>query len=60
MRRQPPSSRINWRSKNVVIATNNSPQLPGNGDIFVNASINWASNNSLTLSAYRNINIAAM
>jgi hypothetical protein len=45
-------------NQNVVIATNNSPQLTGNGDILVNASINWASSNSLTLSAYRNINIA--
>src|SRR5204863_9515157 len=39
-------------SQSVVIATNNSPQIIGNGDIFVNASINWATNNSLTLSAY--------
>jgi filamentous hemagglutinin family protein len=46
-------------NQNVVIATNNSPQLTGNGDIFVNAGINWATNNSLTLNAYRNINIAA-
>src|SRR5262252_2533671 len=43
--------------QNVVIATNNNPQLTGNGDIFVNTSINWGTNNSLTLSAYRNINI---
>jgi hypothetical protein len=27
----------------------------GNGDIFVNAPVTWASNNTLTLSAYRNI-----
>ena len=45
-------------NQNVVIATNNNPQLSGNGDIFVNASINWATNNSLTLSAYHDINIA--
>jgi filamentous hemagglutinin family protein len=44
-------------NQNVVIATNNDPQLDGNGDIFVQASISWSTNNSLTLSAYRNINI---
>ena len=31
----------------------------GNGDIFVNAPVSWASANSLTLSAYRNIAINA-
>jgi filamentous hemagglutinin family protein len=29
----------------------------GNGDIFVNTPITWGSNNSLTLSAYNNINV---
>lgn len=29
----------------------------GNGDIFVNDAISWASNQTLTLSAFRNINI---
>jgi filamentous hemagglutinin family protein len=45
--------------ENVVIATNNSAngQPFGDGDIFVLGSITWASNNSLTLSAYRDINI---
>ena len=31
----------------------------GNGDIFVNDSITWSSNKTLTLSAYRNIEINA-
>ena len=44
-------------SQNVVIATNNDLQLSGNGDIFVDASVNWSTNNSLTLNAYRDINI---
>ena len=43
-------------TQNVVIATN--PQLEGNGDIFaLGGSIAWSSNNSLTLSAFRDINI---
>ncbi|HEY7664818.1 MAG TPA: filamentous hemagglutinin N-terminal domain-containing protein, partial [Xanthobacteraceae bacterium] len=42
------------QTNNVVINTNPGP---GNGDIFVQASINWATNNSLTLSAYHDINI---
>jgi hypothetical protein len=45
------------QSQNVVIATDNNPALNGNGDLFVQASINWSSNNSLTLNAYRDINI---
>ena len=45
------------QSQNFVIATDNNPALNGNGDIFVQANINWSSNNSLTLSAYRDINI---
>ena len=45
-------------TQNVVIATN--PQLEGNGDIFaLGGSITWSSNNSLTLSAFRDINIGA-
>ena len=46
-----------FQSQNVVIATDNNPALNGNGDLFVQASINWSSNNSLTLNAYRDINI---
>ena len=42
-------------NKNFVIATN--PNVAGSGDIFVEASINWSNDNSLTLSAYRDINI---
>lgn len=43
---------------NVVIATNNSiSPMYQSGDIFVQTSINWSNNNSLTLSAYRDINI---
>ena len=42
----------------MVIATN--PQLEGNGDILaLGGSITWSSNNSLTLSAFRDINIVA-
>ena len=45
-------------TQNVVIATN--PQLEGNGDIFaLGGTITWSSNNSLTLSAFRDINIGA-
>jgi filamentous hemagglutinin family protein len=43
---------------NVVIATNNASNPSGqNGDIFVNASVNWTGDTNLTLSAYRNISI---
>jgi hypothetical protein len=43
---------------NVVIATNNGINPEGqHGDIFVNTSINWGNSNSLTLSAYRDVNI---
>jgi filamentous hemagglutinin family protein len=46
-------------TSNFVIATNNSTNPPGqNGDIFVNDSIRWSTDNSLTLSAYRNIDIS--
>src|SRR5215475_11142733 len=45
-------------TSNVVIATNNSTNPQGqNGDIFVKDSIRWSTDNSLTLSAYRNIDI---
>jgi filamentous hemagglutinin family protein len=43
-------------TQNVIIATNNT-QGDQFGDLFVNASINWGTNNSLTLSAYRNIEV---
>jgi len=46
-------------NQNVVIATNNNVNVDGqNGDIFVNSSITWSTNNSLTLNAYRDIDIA--
>jgi filamentous hemagglutinin family protein len=46
-------------TSNLVIATNNSSNPPGqNGDIFVNDSIRWSTDNSLTLTAYRNIDIS--
>ena len=44
-------------TQNVVIATGIDPNSPGNGDIFVQSSISWSSNNSLTLSAFHSINI---
>src|SRR5262249_21481135 len=43
-------------SQNVIIATNNT-QGDQFGDLFVQTSINWGTNNSLTLSAYRNIEV---
>ncbi len=46
-------------TSNLVIATNNSSNPQGqNGDIFVNDTIRWSTDNSLTLSAYRNIDIS--
>ena len=46
-------------STNLVIATDNSLNPSGQfGDIFVKASVSWSTNNSLTLSAYRDINIS--
>src|SRR5215510_7774949 len=44
-------------NQNVVIATGTDPNTPGNGDIFVQSSIRWRTDNSLTLSACRNIDI---
>ncbi|HKA73190.1 MAG TPA: GLUG motif-containing protein, partial [Xanthobacteraceae bacterium] len=42
----------------VTIATNNSASLEGqHGDIFVNTSVDWSSNTTLTLSAYRDITL---
>lgn len=45
-------------SGNVIIETN-AGSGPGNGDIFVTTPITWSNANSLTLSAYRNINASA-
>ncbi|HEY6257494.1 MAG TPA: filamentous hemagglutinin N-terminal domain-containing protein, partial [Xanthobacteraceae bacterium] len=45
---------------NLTIITDATKNPSGqNGDIWVNSNINWSSNNTLTLSAYRDINIAA-
>src|SRR5215475_10672400 len=42
----------------VTIATNNSAKLEGqHGDIFVNTSVDWSTNTTLTLSAYRDITL---
>lgn len=45
-------------SANVVVQTSSSG-TGGNGDIFVNTAIAWSSGNTLTLTAYRNITLAA-
>jgi filamentous hemagglutinin family protein len=42
-------------NSNVLIQTGNSGSQPG--DIYVNAPITWSNANTLTLSAYRNINV---
>jgi len=54
----------NLATTNVVVQTNadGTTSGPGNtatgpGDITVDSDINWASNNTLTLSAYRNVNV---
>lgn len=45
---------------NVVIATDNGTHPAGqNGDIFVNSAVSWSANTSLTLDAFRNIQINA-
>ena len=44
-------------SSNVTIATDNSV-VPGNGDIFVQAPVVWNASTTLTMSAFRNVNIA--
>jgi filamentous hemagglutinin family protein len=43
---------------NVRIQTDNANGT-GNGDIHINAPVTWAADNTLTLSAYRDININA-
>jgi|GEM_PF-3102071 len=45
-------------SNNVMITTDATKA--GNGDITLNSAINYTGDNSLTLSAYRNINFASM
>jgi hypothetical protein len=56
----------NLATANVTVQTNitssSGPGLAnsnGNGDIFVNSGISWNSANTLTLSAYRNVNVNA-
>ena len=56
-------------STSVIIETTNGPAtlnyaksgpaINGNGDIKINDSVAWSTNNMLTLKAYRNININA-
>ncbi|MDP2268852.1 MAG: filamentous hemagglutinin N-terminal domain-containing protein, partial [Deltaproteobacteria bacterium] len=43
---------------NFVVQTD-AAGTGGNGDIFVNGAVSWTSANSLTLNAYRNINVNA-
>lgn len=45
-------------STNVTILSSTGATA-GNGDIFVNDAVSWSANNTLTLSAYRNINVNA-
>jgi len=47
-------SRLN-AGTSVTITT--SAAVSGNGDILVNDSISWSANTTLTLSAYRNVNV---
>ncbi|WP_432261143.1 filamentous hemagglutinin N-terminal domain-containing protein [Cupriavidus sp. TMH.W2] len=44
-------------SNSVVLATANTGS--GNGDISVNAPVSWSANTTLTLNAYRNLNVNA-
>ncbi|HEY5216593.1 MAG TPA: filamentous hemagglutinin N-terminal domain-containing protein, partial [Pseudolabrys sp.] len=45
---------------NITLATNNSANPSGqHGDIFVNADVSWNTTNSLTLNAFRNIEVNA-
>ncbi len=45
-------------TSNVTIATNNNANPSGqHGDIFVNAAVTWSVPTTLTLSAFRNINL---
>lgn len=47
-------------TSDVVIATDNGVNPNGqHGDIFVNAAVHWGNSNSLTLNAYRNIQVNA-
>ena len=41
----------------TVLSTSGNAATGGNGDITVNDAVSWSANNSLTLNAYRNINI---
>jgi len=46
-------------TSNLVIATDNNSSASGqNGDIFINASVTWATSATLTFNAYRNINLS--
>jgi len=44
-------------NNNVEIQSINGSNSSGNGDIFVNDSVSWAANNTLTLNAQRHIEI---
>src|SRR5215204_1411655 len=47
-------------TNNVIIATNNAVSPPGqNGDIFVQSNVTWSAATTLTLSAFRNINVGS-
>ncbi|MDR3491755.1 MAG: filamentous hemagglutinin N-terminal domain-containing protein, partial [Gammaproteobacteria bacterium] len=46
-------------SANIIVQTTNSGAASA-GDILVNTSINWNSGNSLTLTAYHSITVAAL
>jgi filamentous hemagglutinin family protein len=48
----------NLTRNNVILATNTSSSATGNGNIFINGSVYW-NTNELTLSAYHNIYINA-
>jgi hypothetical protein len=45
-------------SNNILILSS-AGATAGNGDIFVNDAVSWAANTTLTLSAYRNIEVNA-
>jgi filamentous hemagglutinin family protein len=46
-------------ANNSVTILSSSGTTAGNGDIFVNDAVSWSTNNTLTLSAYRNVNVNA-
>jgi len=48
----------NLGTTNVTISSNDGAHA-GNGDIFVNDAVSWSSAHSLTLDAYRNIDVNA-